>query len=129
MATLTQKKLLTAEEFFQLPEPIDGSQQELVRGEVITMTPRRPALEQLEGIAGQALVAAKAVGAPMRAVMVADTVAANSADRIGRKSAKAANTSGEGKVSFTSSAPKPFTNSSMPAGPTATRRSKNTASW
>src|SRR5258705_320462 len=58
------------------------------RLDVITMTPRRPALEQLEGIAGQALVAAKAVGAPMRA----DTVAANSADRIRRKSAKAANT-------------------------------------
>ena len=39
MATVTQKKLLTAEEFFQLPEPEDGSQQELVRGEIVTMAP------------------------------------------------------------------------------------------
>jgi Uma2 family endonuclease len=33
------KKLLTADEFAQLPNPIDGSKQELVRGEVITMPP------------------------------------------------------------------------------------------
>ena len=39
MSTITQKKLLTAEEFFLLPEPEDGSQQELVRGEIITMPP------------------------------------------------------------------------------------------
>jgi Uma2 family endonuclease len=39
VATLTQKKLLTAEEFFLLPDPGDGSQQELVRGAVITMPP------------------------------------------------------------------------------------------
>src|SRR5262245_6579284 len=39
MSTATQKKLLTAEEFFLLPDPGDGSQQELVRGEVITMPP------------------------------------------------------------------------------------------
>jgi Uma2 family endonuclease len=39
MSTITQKKLLTAEEFFRLPEPVDGSQQELVRGEIITMAP------------------------------------------------------------------------------------------
>src|SRR5437588_11204080 len=39
MSTLTQKKLLTAEEFFLLPDPEDGSQQELVRGEIITMPP------------------------------------------------------------------------------------------
>jgi len=39
MATVTEKKLLTAEEFFQLPEPEDGSQQELVRGEIVTMPP------------------------------------------------------------------------------------------
>lgn len=32
-------KLLTAEEFFLLPDPEDGSQQELVRGEIITMPP------------------------------------------------------------------------------------------
>jgi Uma2 family endonuclease len=32
-----KKKLLTAEEFFRLPEPPDGSRQELVRGEVVTM--------------------------------------------------------------------------------------------
>lgn len=39
MSTITQKKLLTAEEFFLLPNPGDGSQQELVRGEIITMPP------------------------------------------------------------------------------------------
>ena len=39
MSATTQKKLLTAEEFFLLPDPADGSQQELVRGEVITMPP------------------------------------------------------------------------------------------
>ncbi len=39
MSTVTQKKLLTAEEFFLLPDPNDGTQQELVRGEIITMTP------------------------------------------------------------------------------------------
>jgi Uma2 family endonuclease len=32
-------KLLTAEEFARLPNPIDGSKQELVRGEVETMPP------------------------------------------------------------------------------------------
>src|SRR5579862_1637789 len=36
MSTAAPKKLLTAEEFFQLPNPADGSQQELVRGEIIT---------------------------------------------------------------------------------------------
>lgn len=39
MSTITHKKLLTAEEFYQLPSPQDGSQQELVRGEIITMPP------------------------------------------------------------------------------------------
>jgi Uma2 family endonuclease len=39
MSIITQQKLLTAEEFFLLPNPSDGSQQELVRGEVITMPP------------------------------------------------------------------------------------------
>ena len=38
MPTVTQE-LLTAEEFSRLPNPIDGSRQELVRGEVITMPP------------------------------------------------------------------------------------------
>ena len=38
MSTAT-KKLLTAEEFSRLRNPIDGSKQELVRGEVITMPP------------------------------------------------------------------------------------------
>jgi Uma2 family endonuclease len=33
------KKLITAEEFFQMPEPADGSQQELVRGVIVTMPP------------------------------------------------------------------------------------------
>lgn len=35
--TTVETKKLTAEEFFDLPEPKDGSKQELVRGEVITM--------------------------------------------------------------------------------------------
>jgi Uma2 family endonuclease len=39
MSTITQAKLLTAEEFFLLPKPEDGSQQELVKGEIITMPP------------------------------------------------------------------------------------------
>jgi Uma2 family endonuclease len=39
MSTIMQKKLLTAEEFFLLPNPGNGLQQELVRGEVITMPP------------------------------------------------------------------------------------------
>jgi Uma2 family endonuclease len=39
MSTIAPKKLLTAEEFFLLPDPADGSQQELVRGEIITMPP------------------------------------------------------------------------------------------
>ena len=39
MSTITQKKLLTAEEFLLLPDPEDGSQQELVRGEIVTMAP------------------------------------------------------------------------------------------
>jgi Uma2 family endonuclease len=39
MSTITPKKLLTAEEFFLLPDPEDGSQQELVRAEIITMAP------------------------------------------------------------------------------------------
>jgi Uma2 family endonuclease len=38
MATVA-KKLITAEEFAQLPDPADGSQQELVRGEIVTMPP------------------------------------------------------------------------------------------
>ena len=37
MSTLTAKKLLTAEEFYRLPDPPDGSKQELVRGEVVTV--------------------------------------------------------------------------------------------
>jgi Uma2 family endonuclease len=39
MSAFTPKKLLTAEEFFLLPNPPDGSQQELVQGEIITMPP------------------------------------------------------------------------------------------
>jgi Uma2 family endonuclease len=38
MTTATQK-LITAEEFFQMPDPPDGSRQELVRGVIITMPP------------------------------------------------------------------------------------------
>lgn len=39
MSTLTQGRLLTAEEFAQLPQPEDGSHQELVQGVVITVPP------------------------------------------------------------------------------------------
>ena len=39
MSAAAQTKLLTAEEFFLLPDPGDGSQQELVRGKIITMPP------------------------------------------------------------------------------------------
>jgi Uma2 family endonuclease len=39
MSTVAPKKLLTAEEFLLLPNPADGSQQELVRGKIITMPP------------------------------------------------------------------------------------------
>jgi Uma2 family endonuclease len=38
MATVTQKHI-TAEEFLRMPDPADGSKQELVRGEVVTMPP------------------------------------------------------------------------------------------
>lgn len=38
MATVTQK-LITAEEFMNMPDPPDGSQQELLRGVIITMPP------------------------------------------------------------------------------------------
>src|SRR5438034_432914 len=38
MATVATK-LMTAEEFFELPNPIRGSKQELVNGRVITMPP------------------------------------------------------------------------------------------
>jgi Uma2 family endonuclease len=37
--TVTQSKLLTAEEFLLQPQPLDGSRQELVRGEIVTMPP------------------------------------------------------------------------------------------
>jgi Uma2 family endonuclease len=37
VSTATIKNLLTTEEFARLPEPDDGSKQELVRGEVVTM--------------------------------------------------------------------------------------------
>lgn len=39
MSAVTAGKVLTAEEFARLPNPIDGAKQELVRGEVITMPP------------------------------------------------------------------------------------------
>ena len=37
MTTITQ--FITAEEFMNMPEPTDGSKQELVRGEIVTMPP------------------------------------------------------------------------------------------
>jgi Uma2 family endonuclease len=39
MSTVQQPRLLTAEEFSRLPNPPDGSEQELVRGVIITMPP------------------------------------------------------------------------------------------
>jgi Uma2 family endonuclease len=38
MATVAQK-LITADEFIKLPDPADGSKQELVQGEIVTMPP------------------------------------------------------------------------------------------
>src|SRR5262245_49697243 len=38
MPTVTEK-LITAEEFFKMPDPPDGSKQELVRGVILTMPP------------------------------------------------------------------------------------------
>jgi Uma2 family endonuclease len=38
MATVAQK-LITADEFFLMPDPPDGSKQELVRGEIVAMAP------------------------------------------------------------------------------------------
>ena len=49
--------------------------------------------------------------------------------RMNKRSAKAENTSGGEKVNFISSVRRRFTNSSTPFVPTATRPSKNTASW
>jgi Uma2 family endonuclease len=37
--TTAARKLITAEEFFRMPEPADGSRQELIRGVVVTMPP------------------------------------------------------------------------------------------
>lgn len=39
MSTATAKRLITAEEFMRMPDPPDGSKQELVRGEIVTMPP------------------------------------------------------------------------------------------
>lgn len=39
MTAMTARKLLTAGEFAKLPRPSDGSKQELVRGEIVTMPP------------------------------------------------------------------------------------------
>jgi Uma2 family endonuclease len=39
MSSTITEKLLTADEFARLPNPINGSKQELVRGETITMAP------------------------------------------------------------------------------------------
>jgi Uma2 family endonuclease len=41
MATIAER-LVTAGEFAEMPEPIDGSRQELVRGVIITMPPPKP---------------------------------------------------------------------------------------
>ncbi len=39
MAVTVVQKLITAEEFARMPDPPDGSKQELVRGEIITLPP------------------------------------------------------------------------------------------
>jgi Uma2 family endonuclease len=39
MATIAGRKLITAEEFIRMPDPLDGSRQELVRGVIETMPP------------------------------------------------------------------------------------------
>ncbi len=39
MSAIAQRKQMTAEEFFLLPEPADGSRQELVGGEVLALPP------------------------------------------------------------------------------------------
>jgi Uma2 family endonuclease len=39
MSTLTQPKLISAQEFFLMPDPVDGSKQELIRGVITTMPP------------------------------------------------------------------------------------------
>jgi Uma2 family endonuclease len=38
MSTVAHK-LITADEFFRMPEPVDGSKQELVQGEIVTTPP------------------------------------------------------------------------------------------
>lgn len=37
--TPTATELITAKEFAQMPDPLDGSKQELVRGVIVTMPP------------------------------------------------------------------------------------------
>ena len=39
MTPVATTKLITADEFFRSPEPANGSKQELVRGEIVTMPP------------------------------------------------------------------------------------------
>ena len=41
MTTATVSKLITAEEFMSMPQPADGSKEELVRGEIVTMPPTK----------------------------------------------------------------------------------------
>src|SRR5687768_15767598 len=48
MATVATK-LITAEEFARLPEPEDGSKQELERGVIVTMVPPRFSHGYLQG--------------------------------------------------------------------------------
>ncbi|MBX9628560.1 MAG: Uma2 family endonuclease [Gemmataceae bacterium] len=49
MSAATATKLLTAEEFARLPDPPDGSKQELVKGEVVTMPPPSFAHGKVQG--------------------------------------------------------------------------------
>jgi Uma2 family endonuclease len=39
MSAIANTRFLTADEFAKLPDPVDGSKQELVRGEVVAMAP------------------------------------------------------------------------------------------
>ena len=41
MTTATVPRLISAEEFMKLPQPADGSKEELVRGEIVTMPPTK----------------------------------------------------------------------------------------
>lgn len=55
MSTEARTHLLTAEEFYQLPDPIEGGKMELVRGEVVTYMPVGGQHAEIALTIGQAL--------------------------------------------------------------------------